>query len=68
MEPKPTYIYSFKLKLQGGAEVTGRVEAEDHRDATQRAAEQWSSYTVISGTISMLKNQELARKQNYIAI
>jgi hypothetical protein len=63
--PKQTFIYSYKLKLQGGGVASGRVEAEDHRQATEQATRQWSSYTVLSGNITLLKNQDAARKQNF---
>lgn len=66
--PKPTYIYSFTLKLQGGGVVAGRVEAENHRQATERATAQWASYTVMSGNITLLKKQDQARKQRFIPL
>lgn len=61
-----TQIYAFRLRTDQGLK-TGRVEALDHRHA-QTQAILAAQCIVYGGNITLLKNQDKARKQNYVPV
>ena len=55
-------IYSFKVRRVDGLTGSGRVKAEDHRDAQNQVLKMYGNVGV-SVNITLLKNQDLANKQ-----
>lgn len=63
---KKTFIYAYSLITEQGKK-SGRVEAVDHRQAQSKAIETVGC-AVYRGNITLLENQELARRKDFVAL
>ena len=63
-----TRIFSFRLLLKSGKRTSGRIEAVTARQATEAVIDLYKAQNdpVDSGDVNLLKNQEQARKKDYI--